>query len=316
MIIVRSPLRITLGGGGTDMPSYYQKHGGFALTAAIDKYVYVAVSRPFKPGVHLKYSQLEDVERVDQVQHPIIREALKLKGIENCIDIVTLADVPAGTGLGSSSSFTTALVKALCEYQDQSIEASTLAAVACKLEIEKCGANIGKQDQYAAACGGLLAMLFSKDGYVDVERLMLNLNTLVDLEENLMLFFMGSCRDASAAIQHAAVSEEFLHFTKDTGMKSCDSLMRGDLSSWAWSMHTYWMEKRRLRGVTNDKIDRCYGIARANGALGGKLVGAGGGGFLLFYAEDKRRLRMAMAAEGLEELRFRFDFNGTKVVMS
>ena len=298
------------------MPSYYRKHGGFALTAAIDKYVYVAVSKPFKPGVHLKYSQLEDVERVEQVQHPIIREALKLKGVESCIDIVTLADVPAGTGLGSSSSFTTALWKALCAYQHESIEARALAETACELEIEKCGANIGNQDQYAAAFGGLLALTFGKNGSVGVQRLKLSQETLTQLEENLMLFFTGTYHDAGAAIQQAAASKTFLNYTKDIGMRSCDALMGGDLVSWSWLMSKYWVQKSWLTGASNDKIDRCYEVARANGALGGKLVGAGGGGFLMFYAENKQQLRAAMTAEGLEELQFRFDYDGTKVVMS
>jgi D-glycero-alpha-D-manno-heptose-7-phosphate kinase len=326
MIIARSPLRITLGGGGTDLPSYYRDHEGFLIAAAIDKYVYVTVTRPFIPGIYLKYSSLERVAQVDQIRHPVIREALALQQLRTPqIEITTLADIPAGTGLGSSGSFTTALLKALCAHRRKLIHPQELAELACHLEIERLGEPVGKQDQYSAAYGGLTCFTFHKDDRVTAEPLGVSMETMFDLEDNLLLFFTGFSRSASAILndQHLrsqAHDEQMLrnlHYVKELGLRSRAALESGNVVRFGELMHEHWEhKKRRSSGMSNEQIDSWYELARKNGALGGKVVGAGGGGFLMFYASDRNRLRSAMARAGLEEVRFRFDFEGTKVVLS
>ncbi|HEX5214646.1 MAG TPA: hypothetical protein VFV98_04245 [Vicinamibacterales bacterium] len=326
MIITRSPLRITLGGGGTDLPSYYRDHTGFLISAAIDKYVYVTVMRPFTPGIYLKYSRLEHVDATGDVQHPIIREAIRqLEFKTPQIEITTLADIPAGTGLGSSGSFTTALLRALYAHRRKLLHPSELAALACDIEINRLGEPIGKQDQYIAAYGGVTCFTFHPDERVDAVPLALPTSGLNDLEDNLLLFFTGFTRAAGSILadQRARTTAqdremlENLHYVKSLGLESRAALETGQPTKFAELMHEHWLHKqRRSRGMTNPQIDAWYELGRKNGAIGGKLVGAGGGGFLMFYAEDHRRLRAAMAAEGLEEVRFRFDFEGTKVVFA
>jgi len=326
MIIARSPLRITLGGGGTDLPSYYAEHGGFAISAAIDKYVYVTVMRPFSPGIYLKYSSLEHVERVEDVRHPIIREALALERHEPPqIEITTLADIPAGTGLGSSGSFTTALLKALLTHYRKVAHAQELAEMACDIEINRLREPIGKQDQYASAFGGISCLTFHRDHRVEVEPLRLSTETIFGLEDNLLLFFTGVRRPSSSILkdQHARSQagdsdmRRNLDFVKELGHRSRAALEAGDLIRFGELMYEHWEHKRRRSaGVSNLQIDDWYSRAMNNGAVGGKLVGAGGGGFLMFYAADRSRLRRTMAEAGLEEVRFRFDFEGTKVVLS
>jgi D-glycero-alpha-D-manno-heptose-7-phosphate kinase len=326
MIITRSPLRITLGGGGTDLPSYYRDHTGFLISAAIDKYVYVTVMRPFAPGIYLKYSRLEHVETTEDVQHPIIREAIRqLEFKTPQIEITTLADIPAGTGLGSSGSFTTALLRALYAHRRKLVHPSELAALACDIEINRLGEPIGKQDQYIAAYGGVTCFTFHPDERVDAEPLAVPTSGLNDLEDNLLLFFTGFTRAAGSILadQKARTSTqdremlENLHYVKALGLESRAALEAGQPAKFAELMHEHWLhKKRRSQGMTNPQIDAWYDLGRRHGAIGGKLVGAGGGGFLMFYAEDHRRLRAAMAAEGLEEVRFRFDFEGTKVVFA
>jgi D-glycero-alpha-D-manno-heptose-7-phosphate kinase len=325
VIITRSPLRITLGGGGTDLPSYYQEHGGFLVAAAIDKYVFVTAMRPFVPGIFLKYSQLEHVTSADEVHHPIIREAIKMLGFRTPqLEITTLADIPAGTGLGSSGSFTTALLKALYAHRRRHLHPEELAELACQIEIDKLGEPIGKQDQYIAAFGGVTCFTFNPDGTVVAEPLKMPMDALFSLEDDLLLFFTGFSRSASRILADQKARSEThdeemltnLHYVKDLGYRSRDALMRGDTAAFGALMHEHWEhKKRRSGGMSNPQIDAWYELGRKNGALGGKLVGAGGGGFLMFYAEDHRRLRAAMAAEGLEEVRFRFDFEGTKVLV-
>jgi len=326
MIITRSPLRITLGGGGTDLPSYYKEHGGFLIAAAIDRYVYVTAMRPFKPGIFLKYSQLEQVEEIDQVQHRIIREALRVVGFRTPqIEITTLADIPAGTGLGSSGSFTTALVKALYAHRRRLLHPDELAEIACEIEINRLREPVGKQDQYIASYGGVTCFTFHPDGRVEAEPLAASMETLFNLEDNLLLFFTGFSRSAGQILadQNSRTQKSDadmlanLHEVKSLGLKSRQALERGDLSRFGQIMHEQWeQKKRRSSGMSNPQIDEWYRAGLDNGALGGKLVGAGGGGFLMFYAEDHRLLRAAMAKVGLEEARFRFDFEGTKVLFS
>jgi D-glycero-alpha-D-manno-heptose-7-phosphate kinase len=325
MIITRSPLRITLGGGGTDLPSYYRQHEGFLISAAIDKYVYVTVMRPFTTGIFLKYSQLEKVKGVDEVHHPILREAIRILDFKTPqIEITTLADIPSGTGLGSSGSFTTALLKALYAHRRRMILPHELARLACEIEIDILKEPIGKQDQYIAAYGGITCFEFCTDDSVKAYPLSISIDTLFDLEDNLLLFFTGFARSASAILKDQdkrskEMDEEMLnnmHYVKELGLQSKQILMKGCTSEFGKLMHEHWEHKRkRSEGMSNPQIDEWYDLGIKNGALGGKLVGAGGGGFLMFYAEDRNRLRHAMSRAGLEEVRFRFDFEGTKTLL-
>lgn len=326
MIIARSPLRVTLGGGGTDLPAYYRRHEGFLIAAAIDRYVYVTVMRSFAKGIYLKYSHFESVKDVANVKHPIIREALQMQGLKNPqIEITTLADIPSGTGLGSSGSFTTALVKSLYAHQHKSIRPAELAERACHIEIDRLGEPIGKQDQYIAVYGGLTCFTFQRDDSVKVAPLRISSKTLSDLEDNLLLFFTGYRRRSSDVLKgHRVLLRKNdrdvlrnLHYVKELGYRSKEALETGSALHFGELMHEHWeYKKRRPGGMSNFKIDKWYALAMRNGAVGGKLVGAGGGGFLMFYAADRAKLRRAMAKAGLEEVRFHFDFEGTKVVLS
>ena len=325
MIMARSPLRITLGGGGTDLPSYYREHGGFLVAAAIDKYVFVTVTRPFYPGIILKYSKLEQAHGIEEIQHPIIRESLKaLRFDTRQIEIATIADIPAGTGLGSSGSFTTALLRALSAYRLEPMMPNELARLACEIELERLGEPIGKQDQYIAAYGGITCFTFNPDGSVEAAPLRIDSETLFDLEDNLLLFFTGISRSASNVLkdqnertkQSDSEMIQNLHYVKELGLRSKEALEQGRPAVVGELMHEHWLnKKRRSSGMSNPQIDEWYELGRANGAIGGKLVGAGGGGFLMFYTEDPSRLRHAMAKAGLAEVRFRFDFEGTKVIL-
>ena len=325
MIIARSPLRISLGGGGTDLPSYYREHGGFLLAAAIDKYVYITVHQTFVPELIVKYSRLERVETAAQLEHPIIREAMRLLGLEGkYLELTSMADIPAGTGLGSSGSFSTALLKALHTHKKGLMHPRELAEQACHIEIDVLQEPIGKQDQYIAAFGGVTSFDFLRDDRVVAHPLRLDSETLSNLEDNLLLYFTGYSRSASAILKEqddasrrrdAAMSEN-LHVVKELGYQSQQALEAGDLKRFAQLLTAQWERKKQRSGaMSNDRIDSWHRLALENGARGGKLIGAGGGGFLLFYADDKARLRRAMAATGLREVRFRFDFEGTKVVI-
>lgn len=324
MIITRSPLRISLGGGGTDLPSYYQEHGGFVVAAAIDKYVYLTQHRTFQEDIIIKYSKLERVKTVEQIEHPIIREALKLtKVTDPHIELTSMADIPSGTGLGSSGSFTTALLKCLHTSRKNIVSPAELARQACEIEIDRLGEPIGKQDQYIAAVGGITVFTFHRNGDVEYRPCVLAEETLYNLEDNLLLFFTGYSRSASSILQdqhdksrrHDAAMLDQLHQTKELGHQSLAALEAGKLEEFARLMDVHWQRKKsRSAGMSNPQINAWYDLAMAHGALGGKLIGAGGGGFLMFYAGDKAKLRQAMQAQGLAEVRFRFDFEGTKVV--
>jgi len=324
MIITRSPLRISIGGGGTDLPSYYRDYSGFLIAAAIDRYVYVTVHQTFGQFI-LKYSKLERPETLDQVQHPIIREALRLLDFPDHphLEIASMADIPAGTGLGSSGSFTTALLKALYAYRRKVILPHTLAEEACHIELDRLGEPIGKQDQYIAAFGGITCFRFMPDGRVEAEPLKIKEQTVFDLEDSLLLFYTGITSSASTVLadqderskRRDSAMIQNLHDIKEMGLRIRSALESGELRAFAEIMNEHWARKKeRSGGMTNQRIDDWYDLGMKNGALGGKLIGAGGRGFLLFYTEEKNRLRHAMTAAGMTEVRFRFDFEGTKLV--
>jgi D-glycero-alpha-D-manno-heptose-7-phosphate kinase len=324
MIITSSPLRISLGGGGTDLPSYYREHGGFVLSAAINRYVYITLHETFGDDLIIKYSEMERAGTIGDVRHPLIRESLRLVGLPGPgLEITSMSDIPAGTGLGSSGSFTTSLLYALHLLNRKGITKRDLAEMACHIEIDILGEPVGKQDQYIAAFGGLMCFEFAPDGSVTVQPLQTSREALSNLEDNLVLFFTGYSRSASGILrdqdnrsrQKDPAMIDNLHFVKQMGRDSKAALESGNLRDFAEIMHIHWEhKKKRSTGMSNGCIDEYYRHARANGALGGKLIGAGGGGFLMFYSEDKTRLRRAMIEAGLREVRFHFDVEGTRVV--
>jgi D-glycero-alpha-D-manno-heptose-7-phosphate kinase len=319
VIFSRAPLRISLGGGGTDLPSYYREHGGFLVSGAIDKYVYMLTHTVFQRRYRMKYSELEEVDEVSQIRHPILREALARHWRGNPLEIASVADVPAGTGMGSSGAYTVCLLKGLAQARQTSITAGALAEAACEIEIDVLGEPVGKQDQYVAAHGGICAYTFNPDDSVEVEPLELEPGVLRRLRDQLLLFYTGEARSASHVLadqdeRSKAADQQMLdnlHATKDLGRRSCDLLRKGDLDAYAELMHEHWENKRRRSpGMTDEHIDRLYTLARRSGCLGGKLVGAGGGGFLLVYAKQPEDTRQAMAAAGAFELAFEFEFGG------
>lgn len=324
MIITRTPLRITLGGGGTDLPSYYEHFGGLVLSAAIDRYVYVAINRTFTDDYFLKYSAVERVRRIEDIEHPIIREALRLHPIGPSIELVSVADIPAGTGLGSSGTFTVGLLRGIYAHLRQNVTTDHIAAEACHIEMDVLGRPVGKQDQYAAAYGGLECLRFGQDGTVSVSSLDVSSQTLHDLQEHLCMFFTGYSRGADEILEeqrtHSAGGDagmiESLHNVRSIGEASRTALELGDTASFAALMNEHWEhKKRRSANMSNSAIDTWYRKGMASGALGGKLVGAGSGGFLLFYAKDTDQLRQALGSEGLVEVRFQFDLDGSVVLV-
>ena len=326
MIITKSPLRISLGGGGTDLPSYYDEHGGFLIAAAIDKYVYINIHRRFVDGYLLKYSHMEEASSIDEIKHPIMRECLRyVANLPKNLEITSTADIPAGTGLGSSGSFTTALLKALHCCEKSLVHPQQLAEEACHIELDVLREPIGKQDQYIAAYGGITCFEFQRDRPVHARPLRISEETLFNLEDNLVLFFTGYSRSASAILkeqdegtkQRNKSMIDNLNFVKEIGHRTKEAMESGDLREFGRLMDVHWQnKKKRSDSMSNRQIDRWYQAAMENGALGGKLIGAGGGGFLMFYAGDKVTLRHAMRERGLREVRFRFDFEGTKIVAS
>ncbi len=324
MIITRTPLRITLGGGGTDLPSYYERFGGVVISAAIDKHIYISSNATFTGDYSLKYSALERVERPADIEHPIMREALLAHGVEPSVEFASMADMPAGTGLGSSGSFTVGLLQAIYAMKRDHVGAAEVAEEACRIEIDRLGRPVGKQDQYVAAFGGLKTYHFQPDGSVKVCPLQISEATFHDLEEHLLMFFTGYSRAADKVLEEQrhksttgdAAMLENLHYVKELGLRSQAALEQGDCEVYAALMHEHWEhKKKRSSSMSNPNIDRWYDLGRENGALGGKLVGAGAGGFLLFYTREPRRLRAAMGADGLAEVRFRFDLDGSVVLV-
>ena len=324
MIITRTPLRITLGGGGTDLPSYYERFGGVVLSAAISKYIFISINPTFTPDYFLKYSALERVSRPQDIDHPIVREVLMTHDVKPAIEIVSTADIPAGTGLGSSGAFTVGLLRAVYAARREHVGAGDLADEACRIEIDRLHRPVGKQDQYIASFGGIRCLDFRQDGTVAVSPVAISTETFYDLEEHLLMFFTGYSRDADKVLAEQKEGCENgtgemidnLHFVKELGLRSKAALEQGDTAGFAALMHEHWEhKKKRSASMSNDKIDRWYQLGRGAGAIGGKLVGAGAGGFLLFYTRDRRSLRQAMSAEGLAEVRFGFDQDGSTVLV-
>ncbi len=319
VIFSRSPLRLSLGGGGTDLPSYYERFGGFLIAGAIDKYVYMLVHTVFQKRYRMKYSEIEEVDDVSEIRHPILRETLLRHWHGNPLEIASVADVPAGTGLGSSGAYAVCLLKALAHARHTSITPAGLAEAACEIEIDVLGEPVGKQDQYVSAHGGICAYTFHPSGQVDVEPLELSEETHRRLRDNFLLFYTGDARSASAVLNdqntRSASGDQAmldnLHRTKEIGYQSRGLLETGNLIEYAELMHEHWLNKRgRSPGMANDRIDRLYDVARHNGAVGGKLVGAGGGGFLLVYSAHPEQTREAMSKEGADELVFDFEYGG------
>jgi D-glycero-alpha-D-manno-heptose-7-phosphate kinase len=328
LIITRAPLRIPLGGGGTDLPSYYSEHGGFILSAAIDKYIFINVNRPkTDDSIRLKYSETEIVERIDQVRHPLFREALRETGIESNIEIASLADVPAGTGMGSSGSFLVALLTALHTLKRQNIPTQALAEEACTIEIDRAGQPVGKHDQYLAAFGGITSLEIERDGTVHVHPLEASLHTVEELRNNTLIFYTGIVRRSFDILQQQTKDTQAgersvvdsLHTTREVGLKIKRALETADLDEFGRLLDVHWQnKKKRSSKISDSHLDDVYELAKKNGALGGKLMGAGGGGFFLFYAPNGRRpsLRKAMANAGLREMSFDFDYEGSKVLLN
>lgn len=324
MIITRTPLRISLGGGGTDLPSYYTQRDGFVLAAAIDKYIFIGVNRTFTDDYTIKYSTMERVGTIGEIQHPIVRAVLEKHRVAPAVEIVSLADIPAGTGLGSSGTFTVGLLRTMYALRRVHATAAEVAEEACHIEIDLLGNAVGKQDQYIAAFGGLTCFEFRHDGTVDSYTLPVSESTLHELQEHLLMFFTGYSREASKVLsdqkerserQDAAMLDN-LDTIKKIGRAVAGALEDGDLPRFGDLMHEHWLYKReRSTGMSNPNIDRWYNVGIENGARGGKLVGAGGGGFLLFYADDPLSLRQAMAREGLPEVRFSFDHEGSTLIV-
>jgi D-glycero-alpha-D-manno-heptose-7-phosphate kinase len=325
MIVSRAPVRFSLGGGGTDLPSYSREHGGFVVAAAVDKFVNVCVARRFQDNIRLAYTESEIVDHVDQIRHRIFKAALKMTGIERGLELHSLADVPANTGLGSSSSFTVALLNGLHAFKREFVPAEQLADEACRLEIDILQEPIGKQDQYIAAYGGVSAMTFHTDGSVDIERLPLRDEVIDDLEANLIIYYSGVERAASSVLKEQAktitenkdAAVQRMHRIKELGYETKRILLAGETDTYGEMLHEHWTNKRKLASnMSGGVIDEHYEAARNAGAIGGKLMGAGGGGFFMFYvrAAERRRVHDVLAARGLRPMRFRFDFDGARIM--
>jgi D-glycero-alpha-D-manno-heptose-7-phosphate kinase len=324
MLITRTPLRISLGGGGTDLASYYERQGGFVVAGSITKYVYIGINATFTNDYFLKYSALERAESVEDIAHPIMRVALMANRVQPAVEIVSLADIPSGTGLGSSGSFTVGLLRAIHGYKREHVTASDLAEEACDIEINQLGRSVGKQDQYIAAFGGITCFEIERDGSVKASPLAVSSEALQDLEDHLLMFFTGFSREADRVLEDQKQRSEKaepamitnLNEIKRIGIEVRDALEMGDTERFGVLMDEHWqLKRRRSQGMTNDAIDDWYTLARRHGALGGKLVGAGAGGFLLFYAPEPARLRRGLLDVGLDEVRFAFDHDGSIVLM-
>jgi D-glycero-alpha-D-manno-heptose-7-phosphate kinase len=325
MIVSRAPVRFSLGGGGTDLPSYCDEHGGFLVAASIDKYIYVAANSRFYDNILIKYSKTELVDTAAEIKHPLFREALELLHVKSGVELVSVADLPSNSGLGSSSAFTVALLNALHAYKREFVATEQLAREACEIEIERLKEPIGKQDQYISAYGGITAFTFEKGGGVQVERVPMKIDVIEELEMNLLVFYSGVERKASDVLNEQKKTikantddaVQRMHRIKALGHETKKLLVDGDIDRYGELLHEHWTNKRKLASnMTDGAIDEHYEAARKAGALGGKLMGAGGGGFFIFYVrpENRRRVYETLTARGLRQLRFRFDFDGARIM--
>ena len=322
MIITRTPFRVSFAGGGSDLPSFYRRHEGCVLSMTINKYMYVSIHPTFnRDETVVKYSQTEIVRDVRAVQHPIARQLLLDYGIDG-VEIVSTADVPAGTGLSTSSAYTVGLIHALNAFRGKLCSQERIAREACELEIEKLGEPIGKQDQYGTAVGGLKFIRFKSDDSVEVEPLAVSRQKLSELEGNLLLFYTGLTHSAGEILQEqnknvAGEDKKFQNLVKMTELayELREAVVAGNLDDFGRILNENWLLKRELASqISNDKIGRYYDLAMANGALGGKLLGAGGGGFLLFYCPKEKQKRLRSALSDLWELPFAMESSGTKII--
>jgi D-glycero-alpha-D-manno-heptose-7-phosphate kinase len=327
MIITRTPFRVTLGGGGTDLPAYYEKYGGFVFSAGIDKYMFISVNKPIVDDlVRLKYSKTEIVEHINQLQHDIAREALRMMGIEKAIEIDSLADIPAGTGLGSSSCYAVGLLHALHVLKRDHISLQNLAEEACRLEIEILKKPIGKQDQYMAAFGGLTVLDIAKDGKVTVRQVNMTQDAIDGLNRNMVMFYTQTSRNANEILaeQTKGAKEEkkevteSMHYIKEIGYKILEAAEKGNIDDIGLLFDQHWQYKKKISTkMSNQRFDEIYETAKEAGALGGKISGAGGGGFFTFYVPGNHvKFRETMKQLGLREMRYRFDFEGSKVLVN
>jgi D-glycero-alpha-D-manno-heptose-7-phosphate kinase len=327
MIITRTPFRFTLGGGGTDLPSYYSRFGGMVFTAAMDKYMFIAVNRPIVDDlVRVKYSKSEMVQNVTELQHELARAALEFVGIENAVEIISMADIPAGTGLGSSSCYMVGLLSALYTLKRETRSVGEIAEIACHLEMDVLKKPVGKQDQYIAAFGGLSILDIDRNGRVDVRQAKIDFATLDELNRNTLIFYTGQTRSADEILKHQdkavktddAKVTDSLHRIKELGYQIVEAIETGNLDRFGLLMDEHWEQKKKLSAkIADERLHKIYDTAKASGALGGKVTGAGGGGFFVFYTNNRHhQLRRAMAAEGLRELRFRFDMEGSKILVN
>jgi D-glycero-alpha-D-manno-heptose-7-phosphate kinase len=325
MLTTRAPFRLTLGGGGTDLPSYYSIYGGFSITAAIDKYVYITAHERFDPGLRVSYSKTEIVDTAVHLEHPIVREALKHLGAFDHLELVSIADLPARTGLGSSGAFCVALLKALHEYKGEQSSPNDLAEEACRIAIEILREPSGKQDEYTAAFGGINSYAISMDGKVIVSPLRVSRATVSEMESELLLFYTGITRESrmvlesqsKAAISGAEDTIQGLHKIKQIGLDSKNALEDGNLKEFGRLLDDHWKTKKAMAPrATTSEIDAIYDFAMKNGATGGKIMGAGGGGFFMFHCDkDRRNLTQLLEQHGLRRMNFRTEFEGAKTVI-
>lgn len=322
MIVSKTPLRMSFVGGGSDLPAFYREEVGAVLSTSIDKYMYICVNKKFDGRIRVSYTRTEDVELRHQVEHPLVREALDVVGIEGGIEIASMADIPSkGSGLGSSSTYTVGLLNALSAYRNRFISKESLARLACEIEIQRCGEPIGKQDQYAAAYGGMNLIRFHPDDSVSVDPVICPTSLLQDMEDSTLVFFTGRTRSASAVLanQSAAMQASdrraLMRRMVQLAFEMKDQLEAGTLEHFGDLLDENWRLKAQLTaGISDPQIDGWYATGMANGALGGKLLGAGNGGFMMFYAPAERHPQITAALSDLEPVKFRFDRTGAQIV--
>jgi len=330
MIVTRTPFRVTLGGGGTDLPSYYEQHGGFVFAMSLDKYMYVMVNPPtVDDKIRLHYSQSETVDRVGDLRHELAREALRFHGIDRKMEVSSMADLPAGTGVGSSSCYLVGLLNALHHYKRQLVSLYTLAEEACQIELNVLQKGIGRQDQYMATFGGLTVLDIAKDGGVQVTSVELGTSAIAELVANTHIYYTGMRREAvevlsdqdhamraSVHADHQRVADS-LHRIKELGYRSLEAIESGDFDAWGTMLDEHWQQKKRLSDkISWTRIDEIYQTTRSQyKVLGGKVIGAGGGGFLMLYCPSGHdRLDRFMEAQGMPRLHYMVEPEGSKVV--